>query len=75
MTVETNDPVCCSHHNVQVMGYEEDATLQFIANLPDQLIKCDLSIEVDALDRLIKNKELRSPCDCARQKNAWELAA
>ena len=75
MSVQAENPVGGGHHHVQVMGDQENAAMQFVANAADQVIKRDLAGKVDALDRLVEHKQVGLPGNGTGQKDTLEFAA
>ena len=59
MTVQANDPVRCRHHDMQIVGNQQNSAIKPIANILNELVEGKFTIEIHPLDRLIKHKKFR----------------
>jgi hypothetical protein len=73
--VQTQHFVGFRHHQMQVMGDHQHGAVQFAAQLVDQIIKRDLTIDVHALGWLIQHQQLRAAQQRTGQQNALRLTA
>ena len=75
VALDADDPVRCRHHDVEVVGDQQDAAAEFVTYPPDQVVERDLARVVDALHRLVEDQEVGFPRDRARQQHPLQFAA
>ena len=60
---------------MQIMGNQQDPAIQTIANVINQFVERDFTIEIDTLHRFVQHQKIRCPQNCTRQQNALKLTA
>src|SRR5690606_173066 len=65
--VKTNDRVCSSHDQMQIVRHQQHATLSLFADVVDQTVQRCLSSNIHALYRFIQNQQLWITQQCPRQ--------
>lgn len=73
--VQAYDAVGRSHDDVEVVRDEEHGAAVPVPDLGDLLVKGDLAGEVDALDRLVEDEDIRPGEQRAGDEDALQLAA
>src|SRR5690554_5011912 len=58
MLIKTNHGIGIGHHQMQIMGHQQYATLALLANLVDQVVQRRLPIDINALNGFIQNQQL-----------------
>ena len=59
MPIQADHPVGCCHHHMQIVRDQENAAMEFISDLFNELIKSNLAIEIYALYGLVQNEQVR----------------
>ena len=59
MMVEADHGIGRCHHQVQVVGYHDNATTEAVSQFHDQLVEPGLPGDIDALNRFIQYQQVR----------------
>ncbi len=73
MAVEAYDRVGLGHHDMEIVGNQQNAATRAIPDRGNQIVERDLPTEIDALDRFVQHQEIRLSRDRPRQERPLEF--
>ena len=75
VTIETDHLIRRCHYQVQVVGNQQDATVQFVAYPADQFIQLQFPVKVHSLHRFVQYKKVRFAGDSMGQEYSLKFTA
>ena len=70
MVVKAQHFVGFRHHQMQIVRNHQHAAVKFAPQLIDQIVKCHLTVYINALGRFVQHQQLRLVQQGARQQYA-----
>ena len=75
MLVQANDMISRRHHHMQVVRHHQHPAASMIPDPPDQGVQFGLAAQINALNRLVQNQQIRIAEQGASQQNPLHLTA